>query len=179
MQLLVRKLLMKKHIAAVGKYKAEYFALIAFIMVGIFMLSSFNSLLVMFLGIEIVSIPQYILAGSDKENLKSTEASLKYFLMGAFSTGFLLMGITLLYGATGNFMVSEFNFLQATSINPLALGGVLLLIVAFGFKVSAAPMHLWTPDVYDGTPTPFTAFMATLVKVAAFVGFMRLFQTYL
>jgi NADH-quinone oxidoreductase subunit N len=170
-------LLMKKHIAAVGKYKAEYFALIAFIMVGIFMLSSFNSLLVMFLGIEIVSIPQYILAGSDKENLKSTEASLKYFLMGAFSTGFLLMGITLLYGATGNFMVSEFNFLQATSINPLALGGVLLLIVAFGFKVSAAPMHLWTPDVYDGTPTPFTAFMATLVKVAAFVGFMRLFQT--
>ena len=170
-------LLMKKHIAAVGKYKAEYFALIAFIMVGIFMLSSFNSLLVMFLGIEIVSIPQYILAGSDKENLKSTEASLKYFLMGAFSTGFLLMGITLLYGATGNFMVSEFNFLQATSINPLALVGVLLLIVAFGFKVSAAPMHLWTPDVYDGTPTPFTAFMATLVKVAAFVGFMRLFQT--
>ena len=170
-------LLMKKHIAAVGKYKAEYFALIAFIMVGIFMLSSFNSLLVMFLGIEIVSIPQYILAGSNKENLKSTEASLKYFLMGAFSTGFLLMGITLLYGATGNFMVSEFNFLQATSINPLALGGVLLLIVAFGFKVSAAPMHLWTPDVYDGTPTPFTAFMATLVKVAAFVGFMRLFQT--
>lgn len=170
-------LLMKKHIAAVGKYKAEYFALIAFIMVGIFMLSSFNSLLVMFLGIEIVSIPQYILAGSDKENLKSTEASLKYFLMGAFSTGFLLMGITLLYGATGNFMVSEFNFLQATNINPLALGGVLLLIVAFGFKVSAAPMHLWTPDVYDGTPTPFTAFMATLVKVAAFVGFMRLFQT--
>lgn len=170
-------LLMKKHIAAVGKYKAEYFALIAFIMVGIFMLSSFNSLLVMFLGIEIVSIPQYILAGSDKENLKSTEASLKYFLMGAFSTGFLLMGITLLYGATGNFMVSEFNFLQATTVNPLALGGVLLLIIAFGFKVSAAPMHLWTPDVYDGTPTPFTAFMATLVKVAAFVGFMRLFQT--
>jgi NADH-quinone oxidoreductase subunit N len=146
-------------------------------MVGIFMLSSFNSLLVMFLGIEIVSIPQYILAGSDKENLKSTEASLKYFLMGAFSTGFLLMGITLLYGATGNFMVSEFNFLQATTVNPLALGGVLLLIIAFGFKVSAAPMHLWTPDVYDGTPTPFTAFMATLVKVAAFVGFMRLFQT--
>lgn len=170
-------LLMKKHIAVVGKYKAEYFALIAFIMVGIFMLSSFNSLLVMFLGIEIVSIPQYILAGSDKENLKSTEASLKYFLMGAFSTGFLLMGITLLYGATGNFMVSEFNFLQATTVNPLALGGVLLLIIAFGFKVSAAPMHLWTPDVYDGTPTPFTAFMATLVKVAAFVGFMRLFQT--
>ena len=78
-------LLMKKHIAAVGKYKAEYFALIAFIMVGIFMLSSFNSLLVMFLGIEIVSIPQYILAGSDKENLKSTEASLKYFLINCLS----------------------------------------------------------------------------------------------
>jgi len=131
-------LLMKKHIAAVGKYKAEYFALIAFIMVGIFMLSSFNSLLVMFLGIEIVSIPQYILAGSDKENLKSTEASLKYFLMGAFSTGFLLMGITLLYGATGNFMVSEFNFLQATTVNPLTLGGVLLLIIALG--VYAKPL---------------------------------------
>jgi NADH-quinone oxidoreductase subunit N len=168
---------MGNDIINVGKHVGEYFALFFFILVGTYMLSSFNNMLIMFLGIEIISIPQYILAGSDKRNLKSSEASLKYFLMGAFSTGILLMGITLIYGATGEFNISKFSFLQLEQVNPMVLTGVLFLIISFAFKVSAAPMHFWTPDVYDGSPTPFTAFMATIGKAAAFIGFIRLFHT--
>src|SRR5690606_29898614 len=112
-----------------------------------------------FIGIELISIPQYILAGSDKRNVKSTEASLKYFLMGAFSTGILLMGIALLYGAMGTFYIDQFNFNQIGVDFMLPLAGIMFIIIALGFKVSAAPMHFWTPDVYDGAPTPFTAFM--------------------
>lgn len=169
-------LLMGKDIMRVGNHVAEYFALINFILVGIFLLTGYNNLLMLFIGIEIMSIPQYILAGSDKRNLKSNEASLKYFLMGAFTTGILLMGITLLYGATGTFYISNFTFLQTDALNPMALAGIMFILVAFAFKVSAAPMHLWTPDVYDGSPTAFTAFMSTIVKAGAFVGFLRMFH---
>lgn len=169
-------LLLGKHIRQVGNHVAEYFALIFFILTGMYLLTSYNSLLMLFIGIEIMSIPQYILAGSDKRNLKSNEASLKYFLMGAFTTGILLMGITLLYGAGGNFYINSFNFLLTGELNPLALAGILFILIAFAFKISAAPMHLWTPDVYDGSPAPFTAFMATVVKAGAFVGFLRLFH---
>lgn len=169
-------LLIGKDIQRVGNHVAEYFALIFFILCGIYLLTTYNNLLMLFIGIEILSIPQYILAGSDKRNLKSNEASLKYFLMGAFTTGILLMGITLLYGATGTFNVIDFTFLQSASLNPLALGGIFFILIAFAFKVSAVPMHLWTPDVYDGSPTAFTAFMATIVKAGAFVGFLRLFH---
>ncbi len=169
-----------KDIAAVGKNEAEYFALLFFIMCGVYLISSFSSLLVLFLGLEILSIPQYILAGSDKENIKSNEASLKYFLMGSFSTGILLMGITLLYGATGSFdiMSDKFamQFISKEGMSSLSFIGIMLMIVSFGFKVSAAPMHFWTPDVYDGTPTAFTPFMATVVKVSAFLGFIKLFH---
>lgn len=170
-------LLVGRDITKVGGYVAEYFALIFFILCGVYLLSGYNTLLVLFLGIEILSIPQYILAGSDKKNLKSSEASLKYFLMGAFSTGILLMGIALLYGATGHFTITRYDFLLSRNFNPMALAGILLLLISFGFKVSAAPMHLWTPDVYDGSPTPFTAYMSTIVKAAAFFAFLRLFQT--
>ena len=169
-------LLIGKDIQRVGNHVAEYFALIFFILCGIYLLTTYNNLLMLFIGIEILSIPQYILAGSDKRNLKSNEASLKYFLMGAFTTGILLMGITLLYGATGTFNVIDFTFLQSASLNPLALGGIFFILIAFAFKVSAVPMHLWTPDVYDGSTTAFTAFMATIVKAGAFVGFLRLFH---
>lgn len=169
-------LLMGRDIQKVGSHVPEYFALIAFILCGIYLLSGYNNMLMLFLGIEIISIPQYILAGSDKRNLKSSEASLKYFLMGAFSTGILLMGITLLYGASGTFDIVGFRMLQHNGLNPIALGGIIFLIVAFGFKVSAAPMHTWTPDVYDGSPTPFTAYMSTIVKAGAFLAFLRLFH---
>lgn len=173
---LLYAMLVNKDIQRVGSHVAEYFALIFFMLCGVYLLTGYNNMLMLFIGIEIMSIPQYILAGSDKRNLKSSEASLKYFLMGAFSTGILLMGITLLYGATGTFNIVGFTFLQSDLLSPMALAGILFLMVALGFKVSAAPMHMWTPDVYDGAPTAFTAIMATVVKASAFVAFMRLFS---
>jgi NADH-quinone oxidoreductase subunit N len=173
-------LLFHKQIARVGKNDSDYFALLFFMLTGIFLLSGFSNLLILFLGIEILSIPQYILAGSDKESNKSNEAGLKYFLMGAFSTGILLMGITLLYGATGTFDIFNPSFIgqfrSEAGLNTLSFTGILLLVIALGFKVSAAPMHFWTPDVYDGTPTAFTPFMATVAKVSVFVAFTRLFH---
>lgn len=159
----------------VGQHYAEYFALIFFILCGITLVASFKSLLILFLGIEIISIPLYILTGSDKRNLKSNEASLKYFLMGSFSTGLMLMGITLVYGATGTFSVEAMKFASATP-GVLNIAGMMLLLFSMAFKVSAAPFHFWTPDVYDGAPTVFTSFMATIVKAAVFIGFIRLFD---
>src|SRR6185436_2973307 len=159
----------------VGVNLAEYFALIFFVSCGVAIVSSFNTLLLLFLGIEIISIPLYILTGSDKRNLKSNEASLKYFLMGAFSTGLMLMGIALLYGAKGSFFMDQIQ-LGTTQLTPLIAAGLLLLMFSMAFKVSAAPFHFWTPDVYDGAPTVFTSYMATIVKAAAFIGFIRLFE---
>lgn len=174
---LIYALLMGREIQRVGIHVAEYFALIFFILCGLYLLSSYNNLLMMFIGIEILSIPQYILAGSDKKNLKSSEAALKYFLMGSFSTGILLMGITLLFGAARSFDIMDIAaVLHTDALNPLALAGIMFIMIAFAFKVSAAPMHMWTPDVYDGSPTPFTAYMSTVVKAAAFFAFLRLFQ---
>jgi len=165
-------LLSGRDIEKVGVHVAEYYALIFFVLCGISVASSFNTLLMLFLGIEIISIPLYILTGSDKRNLKSNEASLKYFLMGAFSTGLMLMGIALIYGAQGNFMIGY----GAQMLTPLMSSGLLLLLFSMAFKVSAAPFHFWTPDVYDGAPTVFTSFMATIVKAGAFIAFIRLFS---
>ncbi|MBX3253088.1 MAG: NADH-quinone oxidoreductase subunit N [Chitinophagaceae bacterium] len=159
----------------VGKDVYEYYALLFFILCGVGIASSFNTLLMLFLGIEIISIPLYILAGSDKRNLKSNEASLKYFLMGSFSTGIMLMGIAFLYGATGSFYIEDIN-VGADGFQPMLAIGLVFLLIAISFKVSAAPFHFWTPDVYDGSPTVFTSFMATIVKVASFIAFLRLFD---
>lgn len=159
----------------IGANLADYLALLFFVSSGMMMVSAFESLLILFLGIEIITIPLYILTGSDKKNLKSNEASLKYFLLGAFSSGILLMGITLVYGARGSFALSG----VADSIrlsSSLMIAGMLLLLIAMAFKVSAAPFHFWTPDVYDGAPTVFTSFMATVVKVAVFAAMVRLFD---
>lgn len=159
----------------VGKNVPDYYALIFFVLCGVSVVSAFQSLLMLFIGIEIISIPLYILAGSDKRNLKSNEASLKYFLMGSFSTGLMLMGIALLYGASGTFYLEGLN-LGAGTLTPLMGIGVVLLMVSMAFKASAAPFHFWTPDVYDGSPAVFTSFMATIVKAAVFVAFFRLFE---
>jgi NADH-quinone oxidoreductase subunit N len=164
-----------KDIAKVGLDVAEYYALIFFVLSGVCIVSSFNTLLMLFLGIEIMSIPLYILTGSDKRNLKSNEASLKYFLMGAFSTGLMLMGIALLYGAKGSFNMEVIGTGNATT-TPMMSAGLLLLLFSMSFKVSAAPFHFWTPDVYDGAPGVFTSFMATIVKAAGFIAFIRLFK---
>lgn len=158
-----------------GKDVGEYYALIFFILCGAAVAVSFQSLLMLFLGIEIISIPLYALTGSDKRNLKSNEASLKYFLMGAFSTGLMLMGIALVYGATGSFYMGEISA-AAKTLTPMLSAGLLLLLFSMAFKVSAAPFHFWTPDVYDGAPVAITSFMATIVKVAAFVALIRLLQ---
>ena len=169
-------LLSGRDIEQVGVNVAEYFALIFFVLCGVAIASSFNTLLMLFLGIEIISIPLYILTGSNKKNLKSTEASLKYFLMGSFSTGIMLLGITFLYGASskGTFFIDEISLLGGPA-SPLFMAGLLLLLISMAFKVSAAPFHFWTPDVYDGAPTVFTSFMATIVKAAVFIAFIRLF----
>ncbi|MGN6490807.1 MAG: NADH-quinone oxidoreductase subunit N [Agriterribacter sp.] len=168
-------LLNSDELEAVGKNVYEYYALIFFILCGVGIASSFNTLLMLFLGIEIISIPLYILAGADKRNLKSNEASLKYFLMGSFSTGIMLMGIAFLYGATGSFYIGAIN-VGTAGFQPMLAIGLVFLLIAISFKVSAAPFHFWTPDVYDGSPTVFTAFMATVVKAASFIAFLRLFD---
>ena len=173
---LIYFLLSSKDIEEVGSNNGDYFALIFFVLCGVSLTTSYNNLLMLFIGIEILSIPLYILTGSSKRNLKSNEAALKYFLMGAFSTGIMLLGIAFLYGAskTGSFFIDDIGIGKAPA-TPLFIVGLLLMIVSLSFKVSAVPFHFWTPDVYDGSPTVFTSFMATVVKGAAFVAFIRLF----
>lgn len=161
----------------VGEHVSEYFALIFFVLCGVSLSCTYNTLLLLFLGIEIMSIPLYVLTGADKRNLKSNEASLKYFLMGSFSTGILLMGIAFLYGGNVNASFYIDNIALGEGKMPAMLtAGLVLLVVALSFKVSAAPFHFWTPDVYDGAPTVFTSFMSTIVKVAGFFAFVRLFE---
>lgn len=174
-------LLSARDMEKVGENYAEYFSLLFFILCGIALVTSFKSLLILFLGIEIVSIPLYILTGSDKRNLKSNEAGLKYFLMGSFSTGLMLMGIALIYGVRGTFMtfIPPANLeevMKPALASPMLIAGMILLLFSMAFKVSAAPFHFWTPDVYDGAPTVFTSFMATIVKVAIFASLIRLFN---
>src|ERR1700761_6697756 len=170
-------LLSGRDMEKIGNNLAEYFALVFFVLCGVAIITTFNTLLMLFLGIEIISIPLYILTGADKRNLKSNEAALKYFLMGSFSTGVMLLGIAFLYGAsnTGTFFIDDIYSLKA-QVAPLFMAGLLLLLVSMAFKVSAAPFHFWTPDVYDGAPTVFTSFMATIVKVSIFIGLIRLFD---
>ncbi len=183
---LIYVLLTGSEIQKVGNHVAEYFVLIFFVLCGIFILSAYSNLLMLFLGIEILSIPLYILTGADKRNLKSNEASLKYFLMGSFSTGLMLMGIALIFGATGSFSLEPLHAaapttnpnpaLSESTVSFLEVTGMLFLMISIGFKVSAAPFHFWTPDVYDGAPAVFTSFMATVVKAAGFIAFIKLFD---
>lgn len=161
-----------------GIKAGEYYALILLCTVGMIILASSTDMIMIFLGIEIVSICLYVLAGFKRDNTASNEAALKYFLLGAFATGFLLYGMTLIYGATGStnlFKIAEFIKTDSTESNPLLLMGVVLLIIGFGFKVASAPFHMWAPDVYQGSPTPVTAFMAVGPKAAAFAAFFRVF----
>jgi NADH-quinone oxidoreductase subunit N len=142
------------------------------------LMASGGDLLVIFLGLEIMSLAQYILAGMRPNFLKSSEAAMKYFLLGAFATGFLLYGISLLYGATGTTNLAGIMTAireGGLSDHPLLSIGMGLLVVGFGFKVAAVPFHMWTPDVYEGAPTPVTALMSTGVKAAAFAALARVF----
>ncbi|MGY4383160.1 NADH-quinone oxidoreductase subunit N [Pedobacter sp. UYP24] len=157
---------------------AEYFTLILFSLSGILIMVSYQNMSMLFIGLEIMSVSLYILAGIRKNDFASNEASLKYFLMGAFSTGFLLFGITLIYGATGSFdlhTINQYLVGHYHDISPMFYPGVILLLIGLSFKIGAAPFHFWTPDVYEGAPTLVTSFMSTVVKTAGFASFLRLF----
>ena len=154
----------------------EYHVLVLFAAVGMMLLAGGEDLFVMFLGLELMSISVYVLAGIARKSPASAEAALKYFLLGAFASAFLLYGIALLYGATGSTKLGLIGFqIRSLSLggHAMVLGGVALLLVGFAFKVAAVPFHMWTPDVYDGAPTPITAYMAASVKAAAFAALVR------
>lgn len=172
--------LMAHHYLETETALSDHYALILFSLAGAIVMTAFGNLVMLFLGMEILSIPLYILAGSRKTDLSSNEAAFKYFLLGAFSAGFLLFGITLIYGATGTFQLSQMNqFItqHAGEMPAFLYAGIILIVSGLAFKVSAAPFHFWAPDVYQGSPNMITAFMSTIVKIAAFAGFFRLFNT--
>jgi len=159
-----------------GITAAESHVLLLFATAGMMTLAAARDLMIVFLGIEIMSVAVYVLAGLNRRSGKSAEGAIKYFLLGAFSTGFLLYGIALVYGATGTTnltLIGERVTQVGLSSNALLVAGIALLIVGFGFKVALAPFHMWAPDVYEGAPTPVTAYMAAAVKAGAFAGFLR------
>ena len=159
-----------------GTTTAETHVLILLASSGMMLLAAARDLMIVFLGIELMSVAVYALAGINRRSERSAEGALKYFLLGAFSTAFLLYGIALVYGATGTTGLHEIRVRvieHGLSSSPILLIGIAMLLVGFGFKVSTVPFHMWAPDVYDGSPNPVTAYMAATVKAAAFAAFLR------
>src|SRR3990172_8179967 len=149
----------------------EYYSLILFATLGMMLMAAGTHLITIFLGLETMSISIYILAGMMREDKRSVEAAVKYFLLGAFATGFLLYGIALIYGATGSLHLKDIAAYVASKNllrSPMLLMSLVFLTIGFGFKIASVPFHMWTPDVYEGAPTSITAFMATGVKAAGF-----------
>ncbi|HKA22473.1 MAG TPA: NADH-quinone oxidoreductase subunit N [Blastocatellia bacterium] len=165
----------------------EYFALLMFATTGMLFMSAANDLVMIFLGLEITSISTYVLCGYRRKDLRSNESAMKYFILGSVSTAFLLYGIAFVYGATYNPAASPVATTNLSLIRdriaspgqlfsaPMLLAGAAMMIVGFGFKVATAPFHIWSPDVYEGAPTPVTAFLSTGSKAAAFASFSRVF----
>jgi NADH-quinone oxidoreductase subunit N len=154
----------------------EYHALVLFATFGMMLMASGNDMVIIFLGLETLSIATYVLAGLRKSDLRSNESSMKYFILGSFASAFLLYGMALIYGATGSTNLTEIAAKIADPNFPaLLLIGAAMLIVGFGFKAATVPFHIWTPDVYEGAPTPITGFMAAGPKAAAFASFLRVF----
>jgi NADH-quinone oxidoreductase subunit N len=159
-----------------GITAAESHVLILLASSGMMLLAAARDLMIVFLGIELMSISVYALAGIDRKSERSAEGALKYFLLGAFSTAFLLYGMALVYGATGTTNLTVIAGRIATfhlGTSPLLIAGIALMLVGFGFKVATVPFHMWAPDVYEGAPSPITAYMAATVKAAAFAAFVR------
>jgi NADH-quinone oxidoreductase subunit N len=157
---------------------AEYYHLILMAAAGMLVMVLAGNLITIFVGLELMSVGVYVLTGFRRTRLRSVEGALKYFVLGAFSTGFFLYGIALVYGAAGTFDLAGIR--DAVSVppaSPVLLAGVALLIVGFGFKVALVPFHMWSPDVYEGAPAPVTGFMATGVKTAGFAAFVRVFMS--
>lgn len=161
-----------------GCNHGELYPLILFAVVGMMLMASGTDLMTIFLGLEVMSVSLYVLAGFNRANPKSNEAGLKYFLLGAFSTGFLLYGMALIYGATGTTrlykIASIVGQMTVPTANVMLVAGMLLMLTGFLFKVAAAPFHMWTPDVYEGAPTPITAFMSAGPKAAGFAAALRI-----
>jgi NADH-quinone oxidoreductase subunit N len=163
-----------------GQPAGEYFSLILFATSGMMMMVSTRNLLMVFVGLEILSLSLYVLAGYLRFHLKGNEAALKYFLLGSFASGFLLFGMAMIYGATGSVDLMEIaQRLNAhpPSRNPVFMLGMGFIVVGLGFKVAAVPFNMWTPDVYEGSPTAVTAFMSVGPKAAAFAAFFRIVLT--
>ncbi len=160
-------LLSRNYLESIGHHVAEVYSLILLGTTGMIVLASSTDLVATFVGLETMSVCLYVLAGLVKEEKRSIEAALKYFLLGAFSTGFFLYGIALLYGATQSTSLDVIG--AATDKSLIYWAGVAMLLVGFLFKVSAVPFHMWTPDVYQGAPTPITGYMATAAKTSVFV----------
>ena len=164
------------YLEGTGIPAGDYYGLISFAIAGMTVMAAATDLIVVFIGLEVMSISVYVLAGAWRTQQRSNEAAMKYFLLGAFATGFLLYGIALIYGATGSFRLDQIAAaIPTTKAHRMLVAGVAMLIVAFGFKVAAVPFHMWTPDVYEGAPTTVTALMAVAVKAAGFAAFVRIF----
>ena len=159
------------------EHTGEYISLLIFSLVGAMCMIAFTDLFMFFLGLEILSIPIYVMVGSKKRDILSTEASLKYFFTGSLATGILLFGTAWVYGATGSFKINEISaaILDGSAKGALLNVGILIMMAAFLFKVGAAPFHFWSPDVYGGAPTIVTGFMAAVVKLAGLFAFLKLF----
>ncbi|HAV24036.1 MAG: hypothetical protein A3H45_11570 [Ignavibacteria bacterium RIFCSPLOWO2_02_FULL_55_14] len=173
---IVSTLLSRSYLELRGSHRSEFYMLVLFAVVGMILMASAGDLIIVFLGIELMSICLYVLAGFFRTRDVGNESALKYFLLGAFSTGFLLYGIALVYGTTGTTNLSLIGSAYAGVANqPLFLLGVGLLMVGLSFKVAAVPFHMWAPDVYEGAPTVVTGLMATGAKTAAFGAFAAVF----
>ena len=162
------------YLGRIGLQKGEYYALLLFSTAGMMMMAAAADLILIFLGLETMSIALYIMAAFNRNQRASGEAGIKYFLMGSFASAFFLYGAALLYGATGSTNLSVIGGALAGGENPIAMVGLGLLLIGFAFKIAAVPFHWWTPDVYSGSPTAVTAFMSVGAKAAGFAALIRL-----
>jgi NADH-quinone oxidoreductase subunit N len=169
-------LIAERYLSQEGLRLGEVYVLVLLATVGMMAFAGTRDLMVMFIGLEMMSVPVYVLTGVNRRDWRSGEGALKYFLLGAFSSAFFLFGVALAYGATGSTNLSLIATAGASAgmLLPLGMG---MLAIGFGFKVAAVPFHMWTPDAYEGAPAPITAFMAAGVKAAAFAALMRTFLT--
>ena len=166
------------YVKRMGLERGEYYALMLFSVTGMMLMAQAADLIVVFLALELLSIPLYVLAAFARPNVESEEAGLKYFLLGAFSTGFVVYGIALVFGATGTTSIMGVFASASSDASGLLLTiGAALILVGFGFKVAAVPFHMWTPDVYQGAPSAVTAFMSSGAKIAGFAALLRVFAT--
>ena len=171
-------LLSLKYIGQQGANHGEIFALLLLALAGLMMMTSSSDLLVIFLGLEVLSVSSYALAGLRRADEKSGEAALKYFLLGSFASAFLVLGLAFLYGAARSTFIPEVMAHLGNGAGPTGMGwfGLALILVGFGFKIAIVPFHMWTPDVYEGAPTPVTAFFSVGPKAAGFVVLLRVFM---